>query len=395
MLPQRQYGVRRRGRSAIGARRRRAFTGSVGQILALCYAAASLLLWAKWWRQASTDPISAFPGDTDRGGWHHGWMNGATGPLDVVSVSVKPTCVTARAVAALNRHLAPRDIHVVSVGEAQCAVFAAHAPNVRCWLQDTLLPGVTKSRVGAYISARFGRAGGEEFMGRNLEGWYLQQFLKLGAVAAIPGLSEHFIIWDLDMIAHRRLDVLQPAPGGGLRALVNVGGANAPGYASAYRNLFGKELSSAPGGSSFVTHWIVVNRALMAEFLGDIGGSAPGDPGGPGWVWRILDAVEAEHVTQGFSEYASYVSWVHQRYPETQVMASRRTWLRYPVGGRPAIRFFRLFQPGMLCCPSALHLWATALMGYTYTGYEIGHMAACGYSDGANQGAYGLPHSPG
>lgn len=175
MLPQRQYGVRRRGRSAIGARRRRAFTGSVGQILALCYAAASLLLWAKWWRQASTDPISAFPGDTDRGGWHHGWMNGATGPLDVVSVSVKPTCVTARAVAALNRHLAPRDIHVVSVGEAQCAVFAAHAPNVRCWLQDTLLPGVTKSRVGAYISARFGRAGGEEFMGRNLEGWYLQQ----------------------------------------------------------------------------------------------------------------------------------------------------------------------------------------------------------------------------
>jgi GTP cyclohydrolase I len=95
--------------------------------------------------------------------------------IDVVSVSVKPTCVTKRAVDALNRHLGPRAIHVVSVGQEQCAAFRGHAPNVRCWLEDQMLRGVTKAGVGQYISRRFHKQGGEEYMGRSLQGWYFQQ----------------------------------------------------------------------------------------------------------------------------------------------------------------------------------------------------------------------------
>jgi len=34
------------------------------------------------------------------------------------------------------------------------------------------------------------------------------QFLKLGAAGALPGLSEHFLIWDLDMVPLRPLPLL-------------------------------------------------------------------------------------------------------------------------------------------------------------------------------------------
>lgn len=39
------------------------------------------------------------------------------------------------------------------------------------------------------------------------------QFLKLGAAGALPGLSEHFLIWDLDMVPLRPLPLLTPVEG--------------------------------------------------------------------------------------------------------------------------------------------------------------------------------------
>ena len=38
------------------------------------------------------------------------------------------------------------------------------------------------------------------------------QFLKLGAAAALPGLSEHFLIWDMDMVPLRPLPLLTRLP---------------------------------------------------------------------------------------------------------------------------------------------------------------------------------------
>jgi hypothetical protein len=38
------------------------------------------------------------------------------------------------------------------------------------------------------------------------------QFLKLGAAGALPGLSEYFLIWDMDMVPLRPLPLLTPLP---------------------------------------------------------------------------------------------------------------------------------------------------------------------------------------
>ena len=67
------------------------------------------------------------------------------------------------------------------------------------------------------------------------------QFLKLGAAQAIPSLSDHFVVWDLDMILLRPLEVLHATKTSSTAAVVNVGGARRiPGYKLAYQKLTGR-----------------------------------------------------------------------------------------------------------------------------------------------------------
>lgn len=86
------------------------------------------------------------------------------------------------------------------------------------------------------------------------------QLLKLGVVEGLPELSEFYVIWDMDMIATRRLPILFgpkmtvdsgrvslgfPAAGPPpARTRVNIGGAWPVGYKLAYLSLFGEECGS-------------------------------------------------------------------------------------------------------------------------------------------------------
>jgi hypothetical protein len=90
-----------------------------------------------------------------------------------------------------------------------------------------------------------------------------------------------------------------------------------------------RSLSHAPDGSSFVTHSMVVEPALMAQFLAQL--SRPGQP--HSWPWAILAAIAPGDLQLGFSEYASYGSWVLQEHPGAQHIAASRTWLRWELGG--------------------------------------------------------------
>ncbi len=65
----------------------------------------------------------------------------------------------------------------------------------------------------------------------------------------------------------------------------------------------------------------------------------------------------------GFSEYASYASWVRTHHPESQRLTRKKTWLRYGLGGEAAIRFVRRLSPSGLCCPPRTVLLWTRLLG--------------------------------
>ena len=75
----------------------------------------------------------------------------------------------------------------------------------------------------------------------------------------------------------------------------------------------------------------------------------------------------------GFSEYASYVSYMIQNHPDEVKVKRRRTWTRYPPGASLGVAALKLISPNHLCCPTDSFLKLVKPLGYEFMGFEIGH----------------------
>ena len=78
-------------------------------------------------------------------------------------------------------------------------------------------------------------------------------------------------------------------------------------------------------------------------------------------------------------------------------LQEHRAWTRHPLGpflGSFGVRFLFWWSPFVvLCCPSAFSMRAMKLLGYQYGGFEVGHVASCGYDAPENKDTYGLPET--
>lgn len=324
--------------------------------------------------------------------------------LDVVSVAVKPSCVNAVAVAALNQYVGPRRIVVVAPGEAQCRLYRDMASNVECHAEDAFVSGVTKAEVAATLEHLYDKEGlgdggaRSTYVGRQLGGWYLQQLLKLGAsrTTAIsnPPLSRKFLIWDLDMIPLRPLDLFTDANalGGEVKAIRQIGGNVIKSYEPSYEALIGNSLSYAKDGTSYVTHQMVVDADIMDEMLDAFATNVVRtmDNRLPDWAQAILQSLDKKDLILGFSEYATYASYVAQFHPEAVQDATRKNWAR-ASGGKLGISIQRLINHDGLCCPGPGVLGLMKSRHFDYVGHEIGHVDACQYNAPEHAVSYGLP----
>ena len=287
------------------------------------------------------------------------------------------------------------------------------------------------------------------YLGRERAGWYLQQLIKLGVARHLPDLTSTFVVWDPDMIALEPFKVFSAERSGKTgkeRVIRHVGGYTIRSYEDAYERLTNEPLVAAPDGSSYVTHAMTFERAFLEEMLGafadawedsvrtraDVlakkanarretervtsfgaetvkrseeedatfvlsrGESAPTKTRArmPTWARAILASLDPEHLDLGFSEYASYASWVATHHPETVEVVPHRAWTRHPLGpmlGSSGIRILRRWSPvPNLCCPSAFAVRAMKLLGYSYGGFEVGHVASGGYDKPEHERAYGV-----
>ncbi len=145
--------------------------------------------------------------------------------LSCIGFAVKPTCVTKKAILALNTFFAPQRIIVVTSQDGYCHKFRSFASNVQCHSEANLLPGVTKEGIREYLKTTYGGAFDQNFFkGRDNAGWYFQQFLKMGALEYLPDLSEYYLIWDLDMILLRDLNIFYHSEKHGRQTVMNIGG---------------------------------------------------------------------------------------------------------------------------------------------------------------------------
>eukprot|EP00210_Caulerpa_lentillifera_P001382 g1329.t1 len=216
----------------------------------------------------------------------------------------------------------------------------------------------------------------------------------MGAPYYINDLSEYHIVWDLDMILLRNLTIFKKDhPSGPLKNVINIGGVSHPGYCTTYKNLTGRPLRKAPDGSSFVTHWMVVQTARMIEFTKFLGSKTPSvhAPANSTWVWNVLSATREDQVHVGFSEYASYNSWVLDNYPDSVYLMENKTWSRYPLGGGDlGMSLVAYLSDNKLCCPQDTIIKVMHSLGYQYFGVELSHHRVCKYHDPRFKNGYGI-----
>ena len=321
--------------------------------------------------------------------------------LDVVSVAVKPSCVNAVAVAALNQYVGPRRIVVVAPDETRCETFRGMATNVECHAEDAFIRGLTKDAVSWYLEDAYGDSLGRDgararFVGRELGGWYLQQLIKLGAATstaiAHPPLSRKFLLWDLDMIPLRPLTLFK-----GEIPVRQIGGNVIKSYEAAYETLTGDRLKYAKDGTSYVTHQMVVDASIMEEMLDAFARKADRtdelattSDELPRWATAVLQSLNRKDLTLGFSEYATYASYVVDNHPSEVSVESRKKWAR-ASGGKLGISFQRWINHDGLCCPGPGVLGLMKSRRFDYVGHEIGHVESCRYDSPEHEFSYGLP----
>ena len=156
--------------------------------------------------------------------------------FDVVTLAVRASCVSPFAIHALNEYLPVRDIHVVTSSLRDCELFQSMATNVVCHIESQFLPTVAHDSVETFLVGQFG----DEISRRVAKaraGWYLQQLLKLGAAQAIPHLSDHFLLWDLDMIPLRPMTFLLPYSGSSApnQTRIDISSKLVPEYSASYK----------------------------------------------------------------------------------------------------------------------------------------------------------------
>ncbi len=149
-------------------------------------------------------------------------------------------------------------------------------------------------------------------------GWWMQQLIKLGAATQISDISEHYVVWDGDLVPTRRWRLCDRDSSGAVRYYIAIlqGEArsefNSSEYAACMMALTGFAPVHPQGGGTFVAHHMVFCRqyvqellALMAATTGTCGEATP---------WPLLIMAQSRQFYR-FSEYKTYATFMLQRHP--------------------------------------------------------------------------------
>jgi hypothetical protein len=227
---------------------------------------------------------------------------------------------------------------------------AAREPRIRLVDEGTVIPGADLPGVREYFFRKCGRP--------NRAGWYLQQFLKMGA-SALEELAEYYLVWDADTILLRPLDFFDDEG----RMLIKPETEHHPPYFETYRRLLGRERAV---DFSFISEHMMIKKAVMRELITAI--SLP-DGEDNNWVWRILESIDPVQLGKsGFSEFETYGNFIATVYPDMIRCRRLDSWRRGAAkyGDHPNrfdlhrlslqyayVSFERRDRPNLLCVAAA------------------------------------------
>jgi hypothetical protein len=177
-------------------------------------------------------------------------------------------------------------IYIVSAAEPGPAVRSIQ--DVK-WIPETTYP-MSADDVQAILRSTKGR-----------QGWYYQQFLKLYAFDAIPGLRDTVLLFDSDVVLYKRVEFVGPT---GTIKLDWSYQYNAP-YFEHAAALLGPKFKRIKNACSGIVDHIVTTREIITHLLTTIeklhGKSA--------WIVMLELLPPRDRDGSGFSEYEMLFNW--------------------------------------------------------------------------------------
>ena len=177
--------------------------------------------------------------------------------------------------------------------------------NLHLWDENDLIPKMTLAELRKKPLPFF--PGGA--------GWYFQQFLKY-AFMNVSNAEEHFLIWDADTIALRKIDLFDAL---GHPCYTEAEEYHRP-YFETFEALFG---TPADRSHSFISQHQLVSKVILKQMLSEIEARHPSSNG---WAWAIVDNLKGEG-SNLFSEYETYGHYLKMRHPDTFSTRTRQ-WTR-------------------------------------------------------------------
>ena len=231
-----------------------------------------------------------------------------TGRTDVLQVTRSVDCVVRENVVAVRGLLLHPFLHVIVTPDiTNCHRLRQSWDHVRCRSDQDVLEHVDVHTI-RHLLLRIG-----PFARKKGAMWFLQQILKLGAVAhGIDGLSEHVRVMDGETILLKSFDWFTPQ-GNEIFDICDtwspsrVGdGLNHARYGALYYRLTGRATVGSP---ALVAHGMSMTRTNVRAMLDAF------SPGGKSWrsnewVSNSLERLCDQSAITGFSEYYYYASWV-------------------------------------------------------------------------------------
>lgn len=298
---------------------------------------------------------------------------------DIVIVAKTPSCITKIGINRLLRFINPPRIHVITTDDKKCPYFEAMSSRIQCLNENSVWSTWNYSKLLKTFQKYYPNS---EEKWRNRVGWYFQQLLKLGAADYLGDkLSEYYMVWDADMVMMAQLyPTCFDENTATIRILLELGGWTGGGYNAAYFNMFGEKMLCPPSGS-FVGHRMVAQKSKMMKLLNFLKLNSSS------WQEGIISHLDEANLRTGFSEYATYSSWLLKNYPDEAMIKDRVTWNRHLKWTPPDV------DP---CCPTEDDFEAffeRKNRTLNYVGVELGHPhlnERCKFSDSKYEVAYGL-----
>lgn len=162
---------------------------------------------------------------------------------------------------------------------------------------------VARQPVIDYINERAGRIK-EELVSPVRPGWYYQQFLKMTFSEVCEG--DYYMSWDMDTVPLHLIDMFDIDE----KPVFDIKKELIPGYFSTIEKLLG--LKKKEDGS-FISEHMIFRKDLMKEVIGAIESSPVK---GENFWQKIMEAVDDDYITLGFSEFETYGTYVTAKYPD-------------------------------------------------------------------------------